>query len=189
LSPAIAAAAWWGVMTAVADQPFATQRSLVFLGGPLLLLAGLHARLFGFLHAPDRARWLPLPIAPERHFAAASASQRPALWLTAVLGLAALLLAGPDQATASGIPARFGLALEFAWLVIFAAALEPFVAGLAAELGRRFPTESRTHELQRNLGGGWTTPEAVVHGPRWRATATVAASVTSAPSTCTTSPR
>ena len=150
-------------MTTVADQPAATQRSLVFLGGPLLLLAGLHARLFGFLHAPDRARWLPLPIEPERHFAAATASHRPALCLTAALGLAALLLAGPDEMTASGIPARLGLALEFGWLVIFAAALEPFVAGLAAELGRRFPADSRIHELQRSLGGGWTTAEAVVH--------------------------
>lgn len=163
MSPAIAAAACWGVMTAVADQPAATQRSLVFLGGPLLLLSGLHARLFGFLHAPDRARWLPLPITPERHFAAARASHRPALWFSAVLGLVALLLAGPDRVTASGISARVGLAAEFAWLVIFAAALEPFVAGLAAELGRRFPAGTRTHELQRSLGGGWTTAEAVVH--------------------------
>lgn len=150
-------------MAAVAEQPAATQRSLVFLGGPLLLLAGLHARLFGFLHAPDRARWLPLPIAPERHFVAALASHRPALWLTAMLGIAALLLAGPAGNTASGIPARLGLALEFAWLVLFAATLEPFVAGLSAELGRRFPEGSRARELQRSLGGGWTTAEAVVH--------------------------
>src|SRR5690606_24229808 len=157
LSPAIAAAAWWGVMTAVADQPLATQRSLVFLGGPLLLLAGLHARLFGYLHAPDRARWLPLPIVPERHFAAAIASHRPAFWLTAALGVAALLLSGP------AIAPRIDLALEFVWLVIFAAALEPFVAGLSAELGRRFPEDSRAHDLQRSLGGGWTTAEAVVH--------------------------
>ncbi|MFO7561598.1 MAG: hypothetical protein R6X02_03050 [Enhygromyxa sp.] len=163
LSPAIAAAAWWGVLTTVADQPIATVRSLVFLGGPLLLLAGLHGRLFGFLHAPDRARWLPLPIAPERHFAAALSSHRPAFWLTSGLGLAALLLAGPVGVTASGLPAQVGLALEFAWLVVFAAALEPFVAGLSAQLGRRFPEGSRAHELQRNLGGGWTTAEAVVH--------------------------
>jgi hypothetical protein len=150
-------------MTAVADQPAATQRSLVFLGGPLLLLAGLHARLFGFLHAPDRARWLPLPIEPERHFAAAKASHRPALWLTSVLGLAALLLAGPDGTTVSGISARLGLAGGFAWLLVFAALLEPFVAGISADLGRRFPADSRTRELQRSLGGGWTTAEAVVH--------------------------
>jgi hypothetical protein len=150
-------------MAAVADQPAATQRSLVFLGGPLLLLAGLHARLFGFLHTPDRARWLPLPIVPERHFAASVASHRPAFWCSAALGTAALLLAGPNGTTASGIPTRLGLAVDFAWLVICAAALEPFVAGLSAELGRRFPPESRAHELQRSLGGGWTTAEAVVH--------------------------
>jgi hypothetical protein len=154
LSPATAAAAWWGVLTTVADQPIATARSLVFLGGPLLLLAGLHGRLFGFLHAPDRSRWLPLPIAPDRHFAAAVSSHRPAFWLSAALGIVALLLGGP---------AGIGLAVEFAWLVIFAAAIEPFVAGLSAQLGRRFPADSRAHELQRNLGGGWTTAEAVVH--------------------------
>ena len=163
LSPALAAAAWWGVMAAVADQPAATQRSIVFLGGPLLLLSGLHARLFGFLHAPERARLLPLPIVPERHWAAAMASHRPALGLSAMLGIAALLLAGPGAATVSGVSARVGLAAEFAWLVLFAVLVEPFVAGIAAEYGRRFPKASRAHELQTSLGGGWTTPEAVVH--------------------------
>jgi hypothetical protein len=163
LSPVIAAAAWWGVMAAVADQPPATQRSLVFLGGPLLLLAGLHARLFGFLHAPDRARWLPLPIVPDRHFTAATAAHRRGFWLSALLGVAALLLAGPAAPTASGIPARIGLAVGFAWLVVFAALLEPFVGGIAALYGRRYPEDSRVHELQRSLGGGWTTAEAVVH--------------------------
>jgi hypothetical protein len=29
--------------------------------------------------------------------------------------------------------------------------------------GRRFAEHSRARELQRSLGGGWTTPEAVVH--------------------------
>lgn len=151
------------MIAAVADQPAATQRSLVFLGGPLLLLAGLHGRLFGFLHAPERARWLPLPIVPGRHWSAAIASHRPALGLSALLGITALLLAGPDAITASGVPARIGLAVEFAWLVLFAALIEPFVAGIAAQYGRRFPSTSRAHELQRSLGGGWTTPEAVVH--------------------------
>ncbi len=150
-------------MASVADQPPATQRSLVFLGGPLLLLAGLHARLFGFLHAPDRQRWLTLPIPPGRHFAAAITSHRPAFWLSAALGIAALLLAGPAGLTRSGIPTRVGLALEFLWLVVLAAGIEPFVGGISAELGRRFPEQSRAHELQRSLGGGWTTAEAVVH--------------------------
>ena len=163
LSPALAAAVWWGVMAAVADQPAATQRSLVFLGGPMLLLSGLHARLFGFLHAPERARWLPLPIAPDRHWNAAMASHGPALLLSALLGIAAVLLAAPGSATVSGIPARIGLAAEFAWLVLFAVLVEPLVAGIAAEFGRRFPKTSRAHELQSSLGGGWTTPEAVVH--------------------------
>jgi hypothetical protein len=159
----IAAAGWWAVMAAVAEQPIATQRSLVFLGGPLLLLAGLHGRLFGFLHATERGRWLPLPIEPERHFRASMSSLRPMFWLSAALGVAALLLAGPATASARGLWAGLGLALEFVWLVVIASGIEPLVAGVAAEFGRRFPDSSRAHELQRSLGGGWTTPEAVVH--------------------------
>jgi hypothetical protein len=157
LSPIIAAAGWWAVMAAVASEPLATQRSLVFLGGPLLLLAGLHGRLFGFLHAPERGRWLPLPVAPDRHFRAAMTSLRPMFWISAALGVAALLLAG--AATTSAL----GLALEFVWLVVIASGIEPLVAGISADFGRRFPESSRAHELQRSLGGGWTTPEAVVH--------------------------
>lgn len=151
------------MIAAVADQPAATQRSLVFLGGPLVLLSGLHSRLFGFLHAPDRARWLSLPIPPERHFVAAMGSHRPRFWASAALGTLALLLASPATASASGISSKLALAAEFVWLVIFAAGIEPFVAGLSAELGRRFPEGSRAHDVQRSLGGGWTTAEAVVH--------------------------
>jgi hypothetical protein len=153
LVPAFAAALWSGVMAMVADAPIATQRSLVFLGGPLLLLSSLHARLYGFLHAPERMRWLPLPIAAQRHWQSAVQMQVPGFGITVLLGIAALMVAGLD----------LGLAAEFAWLAVFALVLEPSAAATAAWLGRRFPEHGRANELQRSLGGGWTTPEAVVH--------------------------
>lgn len=163
LIPVVAALLWGGVMRLAADASPATQRSLVFLGGPLLMLAGLHARLFAFLHAPGRMRWLPLPITSARHWQAGARAHGPAVALALVLGLAALVVALPGDATARGIPSNLGLAIELGYFALLAGLLEPFASALAAVLGRRFPEDSRAHELQRSLGGGWTTPEAVVH--------------------------
>ncbi|MCA9682944.1 MAG: hypothetical protein KC457_12155, partial [Myxococcales bacterium] len=155
LVPALAAAGFWAVMAMAAQEPAATARSLVFIGGPLLLLAGLHARLFPYLHAPERLRLLPLPIIADRHWQAANRRHGPELAVTAALGCAALLAPDPR--------ANWPLVVEFAWLVGFAWILEPMIAAVGAHYGRRFPEQSRAHELQRSLGGGWTTPEAVVH--------------------------
>lgn len=160
LVPAFAAALWSGVMAMAADAPIATQRSLVFLGGPLLLLAGLHGRAFGFLHAPERERWLSLPISPDRHWQAAVRMHAPSFGITVLLGILALVLPLGFEPTPR---ASVGLAVEFVWLAVFAGLLEPVAASTAALLGRRFPEHGRGHELQRSLGGGWTTPEAVVH--------------------------
>ena len=166
LVPALVAAGWWGVLAMAQSAELATQRSLVFLGGPLLLLAGLHARLFGYLHAPERSALLPLPLDPLRHFEQARRRHVPELGLTLVLGVAALVAAAWSGGSGSLVERTLhGLALaaEFAWLGLFAWLLEPGIVGLSALLGRRFPADSRGHELQRGLGGGWTTPEAVVH--------------------------
>lgn len=163
LVPAFAAALWFGVMATVADAPLATQRSLVFLGGPMVLLAGLHARSFWFLHAPERERWLPLPITADRHWQSAIRMHQPAFWIAVLLGVVALVLALGLEPTPRGLPSNLGLAVEFLWLAVFAALLEPVAASTAALLGRRFPEHGHGHELQRSLGGGWTTPEAVVH--------------------------
>lgn len=152
LVPAFTAALWWAVMTMVADQGAATQRSLVFLGGPLVLLFGLHARLFAFLHAPDRIRWLPLPIAEARHWQAGIRAHLPSFTLAAVLAAAALYLASDAS-----------LVVEFCWFALIAGLLEPVASALAAMFGRRFPEHSPARDIQRSLGGGWTTPEAVVH--------------------------
>jgi hypothetical protein len=159
LVPVLVAAGWWAVL-AMADT-LATARSLVFLGGPLLLLAGLHARLFAYLHAPERLTLLPLPIDPLRHHDEALRRHRPALAVTLVLGIVAIVAA---VLSGGGSWWRgLGLAGEFAWLGVVAWLLEPAIAGASAWLGRRFPAGSRGHELQRSLGGGWTTPEAVIH--------------------------
>jgi hypothetical protein len=152
LIPTFTAALWWAVMTMVGDQGAATQRSLVFLGGPLVLLFGLHARLFAFLHARDRVRWLPLPIPAARHWQAGIRSHLPSFALAACLAAVALYLAS-DAA----------LVVEFVWFTVIAGLLEPVASAVAAMYGRRFPEHSRARELQRSLGGGWTTPEAVVH--------------------------
>lgn len=155
LVPALVASIAWGLLAMAADEPIATQRSLVFLGGPLLLLAGLHARLFPYLHAPDRMRWLPLAIPPGRHWQAAGRGHWGALVWSSALGFAAILLADPGD--------NLVLAIEFLWLCAFAVLLEPTIAGVGAALGRRFPEHSPLSEAQRSLGGGWTTPEAVIH--------------------------
>ena len=151
--PAVAAAGFAGVLTLASDE-LATLRSLTFLGGPLVLLAGLHARLFDFLHAPDRLRSLPLPLAPEAHWAAGRRRHLGPLLLSCVFGAAAVLLARPEHPS---------LALEFVWLAAISLAVEPAVAGCSALMGRRFDEDSLASEWQRALGGGWTTAEAVVH--------------------------
>lgn len=163
LVPAFAAALWWAVMTMAADAPMATRRSLMFLGGPLVLLAGMHARTFAFLHAPERLRWLPLPIVADRHWQSAVRVQVPAFAIAVLLGASSLLAVLGSEPTARGVPSNVGLAIEFLWLAVFAGLLEPVAASTAALLGRRFPEHELGHEIQRSLGGGWTTPEAVVH--------------------------
>ncbi len=166
LVPLLVAACWWGVLALAGEATVATQRSLVFLGGPLLLLAGLHARLVAFLHAPERLRLLPLPIDPDLHWRQALTRHRPELALSLALGIAAVLAAAISAGSgslANRLVHGAALAIDFVWLGVFAALLEPFIVGVSAVLGRRFPEQSRGHELQRALGGGWTTPEAVVH--------------------------
>lgn len=156
LAPALAAVIAWGIFSfAAAEESLAMRRGLVFASGPLILLAGLHARLFGFLHAPERMRLLPLPLPARAHWRSATREHGPGLLWSGVLGCAAVGLSGGDSAGA--------LAVEFAGFVVMAALVEPAIAGAAALLGRRFEDGSSLADLQRSAGGGWTTPEAVVH--------------------------
>ena len=159
IAPVLAAAAWSLLLANSAD--LSTQRSLVFLGGPLVLLAGLHARLGEYLHARARERLAGLPIAPGRHFAAGRAAHRGGLALAAGCGLVG---AGLGAWAATGTAWRgVLLAGDFAWLCVMAALVEPAIAASSAYAGRRFPDEHPIRQAQAQLGGGWTAPEAAVH--------------------------
>ena len=158
IAPVLAAAAWSLVLASSED--LATQRSLVFIGGPLVLLAGLHARLGEYLHARARQRLAVLPIAPERQFAAARAAHRRGFALAAVSGLVGVAVGG----FVTGGPTRaVALAGDFLWLCVLAGLVEPAIASAAAYAGRRFPEEHPLRRAQEQLGGGWTAPEAAVH--------------------------
>lgn len=156
VAPLLVAATW---SIALASEPsLAGQRGLVFAGGPFVLLAGLHARLAGYLHARERERLQPLPIEPARHFVAARPQHRRGLASTTLCGLAAIA-----AATLPDLP-RFGwLAGDFLLLAIAAALIEPVIAGASAYAGRRFPAGHWLAEAQRAGAGGWTAAEAAVH--------------------------
>ncbi|MBL9101425.1 MAG: hypothetical protein JNL82_10740 [Myxococcales bacterium] len=156
LAPAIAAAVW--SIALAGAEALAVQRSLVFLGGPLVLLAGLHARLGEYLHGRAREQLAALPIAPERHFAAGSGEHRRGLAAAAGCGLAGIAVGCGGDGWRTLV-----LAGDFAWLCVIAAAVEPVIPAVGAFAGRRFPEDHWLRQTQRQLGGGWTTPEATVH--------------------------
>ncbi|MEM9462778.1 MAG: hypothetical protein AAGF11_52040, partial [Myxococcota bacterium] len=160
LVPALATAGGWAVMAGVGPQ-LPLLRGLVFVGGPLLLLSGLHSRTGGYLHAPARHRLLPLPLAPERHWATARGDHRRGLVWTGLLG--GLAVAGAS--VGAGLPrdAALGLWGDFAWLWLMAMLLEPAIPAASAWFGRRFDDARPERQWQQRLGGGWTIPEAVVH--------------------------
>lgn len=160
LVPALAAAVGCATLSS-AGADLALLRGLVFVGGPLLLLAGLHARLEGYLHARARQTLLPLPIAPALCWAAARRPHLAGLAWTGLLGVAAVT----GAAVGAGLPWAHvaNLAGDLGWLWLVAVALEPVVPAASAWLGRRFPDDRPERRWQRTLGGGWTIPEAVVH--------------------------
>jgi hypothetical protein len=158
--PVVAAALWSLVLFAAADVGIGMRRSLVFVGGPLVLLAGLHARLTGYLHAPSRQTLLPLPLPPVRHFAAARHRHLRGLLVTLGVGSIAVVVG----CVSGGFDAiELGLVLDWAVLAALAVVVEPLVPAVSALLGRRFEPESTARHWQERLGGGWTLPEAVVH--------------------------
>ncbi len=160
LVPVLAAAAG-ATLLASAGPDVALLRGLVFVGGPVLLLAGLHSRLDGYLHATARLRLLPLPVPPRLHWRAAAAPHRRGLWVTGALGLVAV--AAPTLA--AGLPGSqaLGLIADFVLLWTVALLLEPLIPAVGAWLGRRFDEDRAPRQWQLRLGGGWTIPEAVVH--------------------------
>lgn len=135
-------------------------RSLVFAGAPFLLLAGLHARTSGYLHSRQRLALLPRPIRGEEHWRLARGRHRRGFAWVVLFGALAILLAAAPVAPLSITLSLIG---DLAWVLLFAALVEPMSAGLAAWLGRRFDGGSTASELQRTLASGWTAPEAAVH--------------------------
>ena len=159
VAPALAGAGW--SLALAGSDDLATQRSLVFLGGPLVLLAGLHARLGDYLHGRGRERLAVLPVPAGRHFAAGLATHRRGFAVAAVCGSLGVVL-GAYAGTADGVRAAL-LAGDFLWLCVLAMLVEPAIPALAAHAGRRFPDEHPIRQAQAQLGGGWTSPEAAVH--------------------------
>lgn len=158
--PAVVAALWALVLAGSADVGLATRRGLVFVGGPVLLLSGLHARITGYLHAASRAQLLVLPIDPRAHFAAARRRHRRGLGWTLLLGSVAVLA---GLVPAVGWSDAWGLVLDWAALAVVGGLLEPLIPAVSAAAGRRFTSDSWQDELQRRAGGGWTLPETVIH--------------------------
>lgn len=160
LVPALMSAVACATLSSAGADPVLL-RGLVFLGGPLLLLAGLHPRLDGYLHARARASLLPLPLPPALHWAAARGPHRVGLAWTGALGLSAVV--GGSVGAGLGWLEASNLAGDFAWLWLVALGLEPVVPAAGAWLGRRFDEGRPERRWQQTLGGGWTIPEAVVH--------------------------
>lgn len=133
-------------------------RNVAFALGPFMLLAGLHPRLYAFLHARERRAWAHLPAPPSDHWAAASRTWVGALVLSGLVGALALAVA-----TRLHAPYDFALTADWAWLVLHALLLERLAAAWSSRFGRRFPDTHPLRRAQENLGGGWTQPEAVVH--------------------------
>lgn len=160
LVPAAGASLWSLVLLTVSERDVELRRSLIFMGGPALLLSGLHARTTGYLHAQGRARLLVLPLHPAQHFRAARRRHLRGLGATGALGCLAILFAS----AAGGVDrVELGLLADWLALVATAAGIEPAASATAAWLGRRFPPESTPHGLQQMVSGGWTLPEAAPH--------------------------
>jgi hypothetical protein len=119
----------------------ATQRSLVFIGGPLVLLAGLHARLGEYLHA--RARRAPGGAADRAGAALRGGARRPIVAASRWRSISGLLGAGARLGSRGRARRARGLVLagDFAWLGALAGLIEPAIAGCSAYAGRRFPEE------------------------------------------------
>lgn len=158
--PLVAASLWGVLLASTSETTPGLRRSMVFVGGPLVLLSGLHARITGYLHAPSRRQLTVLPLDPSAHFAAARARHTLGLLTTLGLGSLAVILG----VAAGGVSAvELGLIADWAALAVTALGVEPLIPAASAMLGRRFAQETWQHNLQRKAGGGWTLPEAVVH--------------------------
>lgn len=142
-----------------ADAAIEPLRLLVALGGPVVALSSLHARLDGYLHDRSRQALLVLPLSPLVHFSAAHRRHVQGLALTTLVGISVLAISVASRPFLVAV----NLLLDYIALLIALWLFEPMIAAIGAFAGRRFPTDSLVRSLQTGLGGGWTLPEAVVH--------------------------
>ncbi len=168
VATAAVALAWALLLAESARGASEGLRSLVFAFVPFLVLAGLHARISGYLHSRQRLALLPRPIAAREHWRLALGRHRRGFVWVVLFGVAAIVLGlglGVGGGAAAAESAELGLILigDLLWELLFAALVEPLIAGLSAWLGRRFDESSHAAELQRTLASGWTAKEAAVH--------------------------
>ncbi|MEE9386528.1 MAG: hypothetical protein V3V08_24195 [Nannocystaceae bacterium] len=162
-APALVAAGWLLALGATTSDDLASRRALLFVGGPLLLMAGIHGRLEPYLHAPERARLLPLPLAARAHWLSSRGYHLPQLLGTVSLGVAALAVGTLWPSAQPQWQGIYELTALWLWLAVFALPCELLIAGSAAALGRRFPIGSLPYRTQEKVTGGWTSREAAVH--------------------------
>jgi hypothetical protein len=112
LAPVLAAACW--ALALGSSTEAATQRSLVFIGGPLVLLAGLHARLTEYLHGRARERLAPLPIVAGGTSRRRSGCTCAGWGWRSCAGVAGVLL-GPGQRGARGCGRRCWRVILCGW--------------------------------------------------------------------------
>ncbi|MEM7157495.1 MAG: hypothetical protein AAF799_31930 [Myxococcota bacterium] len=160
LIPVVVAAAGAVVMGSTGAD-LVLLRGLVFVGGPLLILSGLHARLADYLHAPSRHRLLALPLAPDDHWVTAQRVHRRGLAMTGAVG--ALAIGGAALGSGTDLVPAAGLVGDWLWLWLMSVLVEPLIPAAGARLGQRFDEERTEHAVLERLGGGFTIPEAVVH--------------------------
>lgn len=161
MAPALFAGMAAVFLATTSDVALLTRRSYIFVGGPLFLLAGLHARLNGFLHATARSQLSPLPVSPKHHWGAGQRLHASGLVQTGILGILGILAGG--LAGQMPTPEAFALAGDFTLLWIHACLCEPLIPAACAWLGRRFAPESPLAVAQRQLSGGWSAPEVAIH--------------------------
>jgi len=159
LPTAVTAVLAAGVISGAARISVEAERNAVFMAGPLVLLAGLHPRLWGYLHAPARLQLLPLPLGPDQHFVDALARHRRRFAIAVVIGTIVFAL----NAVWAPLHRPRSDLLDWAWFVILAAAIEPATAAAGAHFGRRFEPGSHEYVIQHRLSGGWTIPEAAIY--------------------------
>ena len=152
---------WVTSVASSSTMPFMEAQTTDLVLGSLLVVSGVHARNYPFLHAPSVRMTMPWAIDAARVWQRALVRQRRLLLVCLACTLSVF---GTAVACLPSLRARMlWAAIQGVGLLTAAAAAEPLIAGLSSRWGRRFPEGHPLHAAQRQLSGGWTRAEAVVH--------------------------